>query len=282
MVFLFALGIGLLVLAACASQPGTSQNTRPTLDLNAPTPTPETLPPQGSTEIKHPGSTLDVNQPTPTPEFLPPPGNQLPEPGQVKPLNTAPFSLRLKDSDDGDVAAEFYPAPQTGAAALILVSTSDQARPSWELLAQTAQVKGMGALVLELPESGTLSGPVDAAFLWLKAPENGGFDRIVVAGSGAGAGPALASFKLGPEIRAVVLFSPQAESPGVQEGLQAANERPVLVLESGAAEKVVLSGDQVDIRQVPGSGQGVTGILGQEGILEQVLQWCLQVAGGGS
>lgn len=278
------LGIVWLALAAaCASQPGASQSTRPTLDISAPTPTPETLPPLDSGEVKNPQPTLEVGQPTPTPEARPPSGGQLPDPALVQPLNTTPFSLSLKDADDGDLAAEFYPAPQPGSAALLLVSSATAELPAWKLVAQTAQVKGLAALVLELPESGATSQAINAGLLWLAAPENGAFDKIVTAGSGSGtgAGQALAAFGMGPQVRAAVVFFPQTQDPGLKDGLQAAAGQPLLVIQSrGKVDLGMPSGGNLEVITVPDGQQGVDVVMSQDGLLEQVLDWCLNQVGG--
>ena len=278
------LGITWLALAAaCASQPGSSQSARPTLDLNAPTPTPETLPALDSGQVKNPQPTLEIGQPTPTPEALPPSGEQLPDPTLVEPLNTAPFSLNLKDADDGDLAAEFYPAPQPGGAALLLVSSSADELPAWELIAQTGQVKGLAALVLELPKSGATPQAVNAGLLWLAAPENGAFNKVVTAGSGsgAGAGQALAAFGMGAQVQAAVVFFPQAQDPGLKDGMQAAAGEPLLVVQSrGKVDIGMPSGGNLEVITVPDGQQGVDAVMSQDGLLGQVLDWCLQQLGG--
>ena len=272
-----ALGIIWLALAAaCASQPGASQSTRPTLDISAPTPTPETLPPLDSGEVKNPQPTLEVGQPTPTPEARPPSGGQLPDPALVQPLNTTPFSLSLKDADDGDLVAEFYPAPKPGSAALLLVSSSTAELPAWKLVAQTAQVKGLAALVLELPESGATPEAVNAGLLWLAAPENGAFDKIVTAGSGLGASQALAGFGLGSQVRAAVLFFPQSSDPSLKDGIQTAAGQPLLVVQTkGKVDLGMPSGGNLEVITVPAGDQSVDVVLSQEGVLAQILDWCV-------
>jgi hypothetical protein len=249
LIVLFAAAALLSLAAACAGQPRH--------DLSTPTPTPRSLP------------TLDLPQTTPTPEILLLPGRQIPDSAQVLPLNTMPRRLTLKDADAGSLAVEFYPSPQPGKAALLLVSASANELASWRLLAQTAQVKGLAALVLELPQTGAASQAVNAAVQWLAAPENGAFERIVTAGSGPGTGLILAASGAGAEIRGLVLFSPQAEDIVGQ-----APGRPVLIVES-SADGAVKAGDSVEVLSGPGTGQGVEGLLSQVGVMDKVLEWCL-------
>ena len=208
-----------------------------------------------------PGSGLNGAQPTP--------GSKVPGTGQGQPLNTTPHSLIRKDASGASLAFDFYPAPQPGKGALLLVLGSGQELGAWRLLAQSAQVKGLAAVVLDLQNSGKPSQAIQAVVQFLAAPENGGNNRIVAAGSGSSIGPALASLAPEAEIKGFMVFSPQAENLG-----DGANGRPVLVVESssiGAAN----GGSSVELRIVPGGGQGVEGILPQPGVIDQLLDWCL-------
>ena len=264
----------LALAAACASQADQPMNTRPTLDSSAATATPEILQlPEPTTKQNTQPGPLSLEA-TPTPEILPPAGSEIPEPGLVQGLSTNPYTITLSAGGDFALAARFYPATQSESPALILLSIQPQERAAWQLLAQTAQVKGLAALVVELP---TAAGQpaVDAAIQWLKNPSNGGFQKIVTAGSQAGAGLALSGFAQAGIPQAAVLFSPTASDPLIVNGLKAAAGRTILAVQCSDATAGMQAAGQLEVIAVQCSQPGVQMLSAQPALLNRVLDWCL-------
>ncbi len=270
----FGITFGLVILAlasACASQAGSPTNIRPTLDLSA-TATPATLP--------MPEPTAEQNaQPGPTeatPGILPPTGSEIPEPGLVQGLSTNPYTVTLTDGGDFALAVRFYPAPQSASPALLLLSTLPQERAAWQLLAQTAQVKGLAAMLLELPADADGQQAVNAAIKWLVNPANGGFDPVLTAGSGSSSGLALAAFEQSTSIQAALLFSAAADDPRILSGLQSAADHKILSVQCRAQTGALQATDTIEVFAAQCSQPGVEMLSAQPGLLNRVLDWCLE------
>jgi len=269
----FGITFGLIILAlaaACASQAASPTNTRPALDLSA-TATPATL--------QLPEPTAEQNaQPGPTeatPGILPPTRSEIPEPGLVQGLSTNPYTVTLTDGGDFALAVRFYPAPQSESPALLLLSTLPQERAAWHLLAQTAQVKGLAAMLLELPADADGQQAVNAAIKWLANPANGRFDPILTAGSGSGAGLALAAFEQSTAIQAALVFSAEANDPLVLSGLAAAADHKILAVECSNQTGALQASDTIEVLATQCSQPGVEMLSAQPGLLNRVLDWCL-------
>ncbi len=270
---LCAAGLVFLALAAaCASEPAQPEKTSgaPTLEERASTPSPETPLEEGPVKNAQPG--LAPGEPTPTPEARPPAGGQEPEPGLVQTLVTAPRTVTLQGPGDAALRGVFYPAPQPGAPALLLLAAADEDEP-WKLLAQTAQVRGLAALVLESPAPASSTGVVQAAAAWLAAPENGAFKQIVTAGSGPLALIALAGLQENTgTIRAALLFSPPAAEVAAE---LKQTTGPVLLVRSDAEAAASALPESPNLTMIAGPNSGLQALVAQPGLLKQVIDWCL-------
>lgn len=265
---------GLLILAlgaACASQPSLATNTAAS---------PQTLPEQGAEPGAEPGQaaqpTLALGQPTPTPETKPPDDGDTLNPQLVQTLPTAPYSVILNTASLGAINARYYPAPQTSPRVMLLLAAAGE-NDAWTLLAQTAQVRGAAALVLDLPAPGDAPGAAleaaETALAWLSALDSRQPLQILISGSGPGAGPVLAVFNQKPDLQAALLFSPQTADPGFQADLDAAADRPLLVVQSSADTAPVQAGSNREVLAFNSQTSGVNLLTEQAGLLNQVLDW---------
>ncbi len=267
--------ISLALAAACASQPAVPQSDQPTIQIIQPTATPAilSLPEQANNPAARP--TLAPGQPTPTPEALLPGGGLLPEAGLVKPLTTTPYTLTLTNGSQ----AIFYPAPQPGEGVLLLVSTAPEELTGWQMLAQSAQVKGLAALVVELPELSAAPQAVQAALQWLGVPANGAYRKVVVSGSGAVDSAVLSAVGAAPEIRASLLFSPETCDTTLTGALKNA-KFPVRLVQSTETAVKCPDVNNLEVINTAASGRGVDLLSNQPGLLNQTLEWCLQKLSG--
>jgi hypothetical protein len=183
---------------------------------------PATTPTNGYTQ-----PTLDLYAPTPTPEILPPPGGDLPlVTDMARPLSTTPYRVELGSGR----SAEFYPAGQESVpASLLLLPASEESRAILATLAQTAQVHGLDALLLDPSPS---AEDAQAGLSWSETNSAGG---LYIVADREAAAPALQAALENSGVRGVALLTPSGDTSALQK---AYGSRPLLTVEATGVEAI--------------------------------------------
>lgn len=238
--------------------------------------------------------TLDLSAPTATPEQPPLLGQGEPQPGMYSRLGEAAYEVTLTAEDGVRLAGTVYPPAKSGASVLLLVPAVGGERGAWQPFAQQAQAAGFGVLAIDLRGQGGSQGKaavelmhldLSAALSWLNSLEGGAAPHIVLAGLEAGGNLALRAAPGQPALRGVAIISPLGgETLPLLDAWRLNPDLPVLVASAEAdpqlpaGSKLLLDAPGLQWVSVPGEARGAALLEAHPELLERLLDWAKLLA----
>ena len=255
-----------------------------------------------------PTPTLDINQPTPTPETLPLPDQDVGDSNIAGPLEVAPFKVEIETGNNMTLAGTYYPPQQAESPAILFLHMIGGDRQVWNDLALAAQQAGYAGLAIDLQghgesegESGEvltvnrdgLNSDLTAVLDWLAGQEDIDPQRIVVIGAGFSGDLALQeaeNYGLRADqepVQAVGLLSPVAGdlTQLFAKVLGVLGTRPIFIAAAeddpfsvGMADLPgsTPSGD-VQVQFYPGKAHGTNLLLTEPALKQDLLAWLERV-----